>query len=167
MITQERLIELFEYSPKWGLFTRRSDGKIMKSVNQSGFISIHVDNFLYTGHRLAWLYVHGKFPSGHLIHRDGDRTNNAIDNLVGSGSPEAVAKKQQDRLNKKIAREMKMNEPEVENADLDRRYENRLSKFIGAGYKPEGNHLVRQTGDGEYSYIVMYERYIRSLFTPL
>lgn len=174
MITQERLIELFDYSPKWGLFTRRHDDKIMKSINKLGFISIHVDSELYTGHRLAWLYVHGEFPKGHLTHIDGDKTNNSIANLVPSGSPEAIAKKRRERLGKDGAKEyeMKLNapKPEVVKVEIDidaetlqRKYEQRLSKFTGAGYVPHGNHLVRQVSDDEFSYILMYERYVKSL----
>lgn len=32
-------------------------------------------------HRLAWLYVHGEWPSKHLDHLNGNRTDNRIENL--------------------------------------------------------------------------------------
>lgn len=35
----------------------------------------------YKAEDLAWLYTYGVWPSGRLIHKDGDVYNNAIDNL--------------------------------------------------------------------------------------
>jgi hypothetical protein len=36
---------------------------------------------MYLGHRLAWLYVYGKWPNAILDHIDNNPSNNAIDNL--------------------------------------------------------------------------------------
>jgi hypothetical protein len=40
-----------------------------------------VDGKEYRVHRLAWLHVHGVWPSAEIDHIDGIRTNNAIANL--------------------------------------------------------------------------------------
>lgn len=32
-------------------------------------------------HRLAWLYVHGRWPDGLIDHKNGDRADNRFDNL--------------------------------------------------------------------------------------
>jgi hypothetical protein len=45
------------------------------------YVTIKVDAKRYLAHRLAWLYVHGEWPSRHLDHIDGDPSNNRIANL--------------------------------------------------------------------------------------
>jgi len=89
MITQERLKQLLHYNPETGLFTRidiesnRTDrlGKQPGSRNTKGHIQIRLDGTLYVAHRLAWLYMNGRFPVNQLDHIDGDKTNNKITNL--------------------------------------------------------------------------------------
>jgi hypothetical protein len=153
MITQNRLIELFEYSPKWGIFTRRADSQIMKSVNQMGAITLYIDGALYLAHKMAWVYVYGEFPKKHVIHIDGDKTNNSIDNLVLSGSPEAIEKKRQQI--------MTIMESETPEQAWQRRYNARLGKLTSLGYKIHGNHMVRQNSEDEFTYLLMYDQYIR------
>lgn len=36
-------------------------------------------------HRLAWLYIYGKWPQNELDHLDGNRANNKIANLRDAG----------------------------------------------------------------------------------
>jgi hypothetical protein len=153
MVTQKRLIELFEYSSKWGIFTRRADSRIMKSVNQQGAITMFIDGQLYLAHKMAWLYVHGEFPRKHITHIDGDKTNNSIHNLVLSGSPEAIEKKRQQIIT--------IMETETPEQAWQRRYNAKLGKLIAVGYKIDGKHMVKQHGDDENTYLLMYDRYIR------
>jgi hypothetical protein len=35
----------------------------------------------YSAHRLAWFYVHGKWPQSGIDHRNGDIGDNRIENL--------------------------------------------------------------------------------------
>jgi|TARA_R100000501_G_C2587213_1_gene88399 hypothetical protein len=49
--------------------------------NATGYILIRIDGRKYKAHRLAWLYVKGVWPKSRLDHRDGQTTNNRIDNL--------------------------------------------------------------------------------------
>jgi len=153
MITQSRLIELYEYSPKWGYLTRRSDSRTMKSVNQMGAITLFIDGELHLAHKMAWLYVHGEFPKKHITHIDGDKTNNSIQNLVLSGSPEAIEKKRQ--------RIITIMESETPQQSYERRYNARMGKLTAAGYKIHGNHMVKQHSEDERTYLLMYDRYIR------
>ena len=153
MITQNRLIELFEYSPKWGLFTRRADSRTMKSVNQQGAVTLYIDGQLYLAHKMAWLYVYGEFPKKHITHKDGDKTNNSIDNLVLSGSPEAIEKKRQQIIT--------IMESETPEQAYERRYNARLGKLLAVGYRIQGKHMVKQHNEDERTYLLMYDRYVR------
>jgi len=91
MITQERLKEVLLFDESTGLFTwlpRKGfhmAGRAAGSVD-NGYLRIKVDNVLYRAHRLAWLYVYGKFPSQDLDHINGIRSDNAIANLREASS---------------------------------------------------------------------------------
>src|SRR5258707_393996 len=59
----------------------RTVGKIAGCVGNDGYLFITVCRKFYTAHRLAWFYIHGKWPTEQIDHIDGDRLNNAISNL--------------------------------------------------------------------------------------
>ena len=86
MITQERLKELLSYDPDTGLFTRKVNAKRWKagtvtgSVMKTGYIEIRCDKYRTTGHRLAFLYMTGRFPVT-VDHIDHDPANNKWSNL--------------------------------------------------------------------------------------
>ncbi len=46
-----------------------------------GYIAIRIDRHDYLAHRLAWLYIYGRWPKGRLDHRDTNRANNIFENL--------------------------------------------------------------------------------------
>ena len=90
MINQEFLKEYFSYDPETGLFTvikltprnRRSKvGELSGCNHNCGYTSIRVNKKTYLAHRLAWLYIYGEFPKGHLDHINGIKTDNRICNL--------------------------------------------------------------------------------------
>ena len=87
MINQSRLKELFDYSPTTGFLTRKvkmgpgAVGSIAGTVIRRRYRQVMVDGKCYLGHRLAWLYVHGEFPSGEVDHVNGNRDDNRIENL--------------------------------------------------------------------------------------
>ena len=56
-------------------------GDIAGCTNKKEYVEFNVFGRLHRANRLAWLYVHGEWPKGVIDHKDGDRANNAIDNL--------------------------------------------------------------------------------------
>lgn len=70
MLTQCRLRELLSYDPDRGIFVWRVKaarntiiGSEAGRISSGGYREIGVGGRLYFAHRLAWLYVHGEWPS--------------------------------------------------------------------------------------------------------
>jgi hypothetical protein len=89
-LTQSRLKELFHYNNETGLFTflysrptsRYLKGKIAGASDcQYGYINLFVDGKLYRAHRIAWLYMTGKWPSEKIDHKNGVTDDNRWCNL--------------------------------------------------------------------------------------
>lgn len=87
ILTQARLQALLTYNPDTGEFHRAIGRKGAgffgtKSGSPShGYLTIMIDGRNYRCHRLAWLYVYGEFPDGHLDHINRNKTDNRIANL--------------------------------------------------------------------------------------
>jgi hypothetical protein len=79
-ITAERLREAFHYDPETGIFTwieKRSGVRRFKtagSIGSNGYIYIEFLKKQRLAHRLAWLYVHGVWPTeiDHINHNTAD-----------------------------------------------------------------------------------------------
>lgn len=56
-------------------------GDVAGWITDKGYVCIRVDGITRPAHRLAWLFVHGMWPSGDVDHIDGNRSHNAITNL--------------------------------------------------------------------------------------
>lgn len=87
-INHEELCRLLSYEPETGLFTwlikqgpRSPVGRIAGHLNEEGYIRIRVAKQNFLAHRLAWFYVHKKWPERMLDHRNEDKTDNRIANL--------------------------------------------------------------------------------------
>lgn len=88
ILSAARLRELLHYCPETGVFLWKVwrggpavAGSVAGGTDSKGYRQIKLDMRLYLAHRLAWLYVHGEFPSGHLDHVDRNPQNNSIANL--------------------------------------------------------------------------------------
>lgn len=88
-LTAERLREVLRYDPDTGVFrwrqrmsSRAPTGAVAGCSRPSArYVLIRIDGVVHAAHRLAWLYVHGRWPSNGMDHRNGATTDNRIENL--------------------------------------------------------------------------------------
>jgi len=87
-MTQEQLKEALHYNPETGVFTWTSDrnnrtkkGSTAGSKDVKGYIKIRLQGKTYRAHRLAFLYVTGKFPKDQVDHINHERDDNKWCNL--------------------------------------------------------------------------------------
>lgn len=88
-LTQEYLKSVLNYCPESGVFTWRvktchkvTVGKVAGNINSRiGYRYIGIDGKAYLAHRLAWLYMTGKWPKDEIDHTNLNRSDNRITNL--------------------------------------------------------------------------------------
>jgi hypothetical protein len=80
--TSLSMVEALYFYDRWtGTFIRRSSGVVAGSTNTAGHIQINVGRQLFVAHRLAWLFVHGEWPTNDLDHINGNKSDNRMTNL--------------------------------------------------------------------------------------
>lgn len=86
-LTAARLRELLHYAPETGVFTKRIKtgkwpaGHVVGTPDRHGYTTIWVDGTVHRAHRLAYLYVYGRWPEGDIDHVNRVRSDNRIKNL--------------------------------------------------------------------------------------
>lgn len=91
-LTVQRVREALIYCPETGVFKRklrtaqrhqagdRADFPI-SGGNAKGYSRVSLDGKRYLAHRVAWLYVHGQWPSQFIDHINGEKSDNRLINL--------------------------------------------------------------------------------------
>lgn len=88
-LSADRLRELLHYDSETGVFRwkLKTSNRIKigepagGKLSNFGYFRIGIDGVVYQAHRLAWLYVHGRWPDGQLDHINGCGSDNRIANL--------------------------------------------------------------------------------------
>jgi hypothetical protein len=87
LLTADQLRKLLSYNPETGVFHWRvgysnvSAGDVAGYATAAGYLVVGLFGEKFRMHRLAWLHVHGRWPTGTVDHIDTDRTNSRIANL--------------------------------------------------------------------------------------
>lgn len=88
-LTAQRLKELLIYDAETGYFWWREAEYPRRVSGLAGwtgppptsYVRIGIDGVVYHAHRLAWLYVHGRWPTNHIDHINRNPSDNRIENL--------------------------------------------------------------------------------------
>jgi hypothetical protein len=88
LVSAEGVRVLLDYDQNTGVFTWRTDrapnaklGAKTGRHDKYGYTKIKILGRVHLAHRLAWLHVHGEWPTGEIDHINGDRADNRITNL--------------------------------------------------------------------------------------
>lgn len=87
-LTRKKLMSFLFYDPFIGSFVwrvapsnRAKIGGRAGHINGQGYREIELRGRVYQSHRVAWLFVNGRWPHNEIDHVNGDRLDNRIDNL--------------------------------------------------------------------------------------
>lgn len=107
LITIERLKVVLSYDPKTGYFTwlnpasaHIKTGQRAGTVGVLGYVHITISRRIYLGHRLAWFYMTGEWPSDEIDHKDLNKSNNAWSNLREATHAENLHNRRASKNNK-------------------------------------------------------------------
>lgn len=88
VLSHDRLVSLLDYDADSGFFFWRQSlsnrgvvGEIAGCIAPTRYRLIGIDGNLYYAHRLAWFYVHKRWPPEHIDHINLNPDDNRIANL--------------------------------------------------------------------------------------
>jgi hypothetical protein len=87
ILTVDRLREIIEYDPENGNLWWLEPAQARKmdrpagSVGKDGRISVMINGVRCKAYRVAWAIVFNEWPVGHLDHKNGDPSDNRVENL--------------------------------------------------------------------------------------
>ncbi|MBD4919039.1 HNH endonuclease, partial [Xanthomonas citri pv. citri] len=101
----DQLKQLLDYDPETGVFRwkvrvakKTQVADIAGSAN-GRYVTFRLRGRNYTGHRLAWLFSHGRWPSSQIDHINGVGTDNRLCNLRESTQAENMQNRAPNRNN--------------------------------------------------------------------
>jgi hypothetical protein len=102
-LTQEYLKTILHYDPETGVWTwlsTRCAGELAGYYDNYGYLVIMIFNKNYKGHRLAFLYMTGKWPEKDVDHKDTNTCNNKWLNLREATPSQNLGNSRISKLNK-------------------------------------------------------------------
>ena len=86
-MTQSELKSLLHYDQDTGIFTwlnsisKIKEKSIAGYLHPLGYVDIQINKKHYKAHRLAWLYIYGKWPKQFIDHINNNKSDNRLLNL--------------------------------------------------------------------------------------
>jgi hypothetical protein len=56
-------------------------GRVVGNLHRSGYVRLDCLKQKIYAHRIVWALFNDEWPSGHIVHINGDKTDNRIENL--------------------------------------------------------------------------------------
>lgn len=80
-MNQSYLKYYLRYDPISGQFFNGRTNQLLGITQTNGYVVIDINKKRYLAHRLAWLYMTGKWPRKTVDHKDRNPSNNKWENL--------------------------------------------------------------------------------------
>ena len=77
----EHIDKWYTYDPNTGEVYRKTTYRTLCTPNGKGAYVARIRGRVCSVHKIAWFLSHGEWPTFHLRHRDGNRSNNRMEKL--------------------------------------------------------------------------------------